>query len=231
QLSTGREWCEDAPTYSQRPGSSFIDPPQLATMVRGGERIGDEELDQAQPVSPPKRVLILGPSGSGKSTLARQIGERLDLPVIHLDATNWNPGWVQTERAHFRERVAEAVRGDVWVMDGNDTSDLDLRLPRAEAVIWLDLPRYVYFRAPCGDPSRTTGTRGMTSVPAARSDSIYRFSGIGCGPTRRAAAPGMQRSWPICRQQSAGSFCDLLAKWRHSPTACTNGLPHSLLAA
>ena len=114
-------------------------------MVRGGERIGDEELDQAQPVSPPKRVLILGPSGSGTSTLARQIGERLDLPVIHLDATNWNPGWVQTERAHFRERVAEAVRGDVWVMDGNDTSDLDLRLPRAEAVIWLDLPRYVYF--------------------------------------------------------------------------------------
>jgi adenylate kinase family enzyme len=92
-----------------------------------------------------KRILILGPSGAGKSTLARQIGERLDLPVVHLDAINWNPGWVQTERTQFRDRVAQAARGDTWVMDGNYTTDLDLRLSRAEAVIWLDLPRHVYF--------------------------------------------------------------------------------------
>jgi adenylate kinase family enzyme len=93
-----------------------------------------------------KRILILGPSGAGKSTLARHIGERLGLPVVHLDALNWNPGWVQTEMAQFRERVAEAARGDTWVMDGNYTlTHLDLRLSRAEAVIWLDLPRYVYF--------------------------------------------------------------------------------------
>jgi adenylate kinase family enzyme len=30
-------------------------------------------------------------------------------------------------------------------MDGNYTAHLDLRLPTAEAVIWLDLPRHVYF--------------------------------------------------------------------------------------
>jgi adenylate kinase family enzyme len=98
-----------------------------------------------QPVSAARRILILGPSGAGKSTLARQIGERRDLPVVHLDAINWTPGWVEAERAQFRERVAEAARGDAWVMDGNYTNHLDLRLPRAEAVIWLDLPRHVYF--------------------------------------------------------------------------------------
>ena len=114
-------------------------------MFAGESGLAMKEPDQAQPVSPPKRILILGPSGSGKSTLARQIGGRLDLPVVHLDAINWNPGWVQTARAQFRERVAEAVRGDITVMDSNYTSDLDLRLPRAEAVIWLDLPRHVYF--------------------------------------------------------------------------------------
>jgi adenylate kinase family enzyme len=93
----------------------------------------------------PKRILILGPSGAGKSTLARCVGERLGLPVVHLDAINWNPGWVQTETGRFRERVAEAAASDTWVMDGNYTAHIDLRLPRAEAVIWLDLPRYVYF--------------------------------------------------------------------------------------
>ena len=30
-------------------------------------------------------------------------------------------------------------------MDGNYTTHLDLRLRRAEAVIWLDLPRSIYF--------------------------------------------------------------------------------------
>jgi adenylate kinase family enzyme len=93
----------------------------------------------------PKRILILGPSGAGKSTLARRIGARLQLPIVHLDAINWNPGWVQTEIGRFRERVAEAASREMWVMDGNYTTHLDLRLPRAEAVIWLDLPRYVYF--------------------------------------------------------------------------------------
>jgi adenylate kinase family enzyme len=92
-----------------------------------------------------KRILVLGPNGAGKSTLARQLGERLDLPVVHLDAIYWNPGWVGTDIAQFRERVEEAAKGDAWVMDGNYTAHLDLRLARAEAVIWLDLPRYVYF--------------------------------------------------------------------------------------
>ena len=93
----------------------------------------------------PKRIVILGPSGAGKSTLARRIGERVGLPVVHLDAIYWNPGWVPTEVGQFRERIAQAAAGDAWVMDGNYTRHLDLRLPRAEAVIWLDLPRYVYF--------------------------------------------------------------------------------------
>jgi adenylate kinase family enzyme len=93
----------------------------------------------------PKRVLILGPSGAGKSTLARCIGARLGLPVVHLDVFNWNPGWVQTEAGLFRRRVAEAAAREAWVMDGNYIAHLDLRLPRAEAAIWLDLPRYIYF--------------------------------------------------------------------------------------
>lgn len=93
-----------------------------------------------------KRIVILGPCGAGKSTLARRIGERLGLPVVHLDRFNWNPGWVQTEASRFREQVAEAVKWDTWVMDGNYTGGhLDLRLSRSHAVVWLDLPRYIYF--------------------------------------------------------------------------------------
>jgi adenylate kinase family enzyme len=93
----------------------------------------------------PRRILVLGPSGAGKSTLARRIGARLDLPVVHLDTFHWNPGWIESETSRFRQRLAAAAAGDAWVMDGNYTAHLDLRLPRTEVVIWLDLPRRVYF--------------------------------------------------------------------------------------
>lgn len=92
-----------------------------------------------------QRIMIIGPSGAGKSTLARKIGSELSLPVIHLDALNWGPDWTQRDAASFRQSVAERAAGEAWVMDGNYAETFDLRLPRVQAVIWLDLPRYIYF--------------------------------------------------------------------------------------
>ena len=96
-------------------------------------------------MSKPTRILVLGPSGAGKSTLAREIGARLGLPVVHLDALFWEPGWVESDETVFRARIAAAVATDAWVIDGNYSRHLDMRLARAHAVIWLDLPRSVYF--------------------------------------------------------------------------------------
>ena len=93
----------------------------------------------------PRRIIVLGPSGAGKSTLARAIGKNLEIPVVHLDAINWLPGWAQRDTAGFRELLSEFATRDAWVMDGNYSAHLDIRLPRTEAVVWLDLPRHVYF--------------------------------------------------------------------------------------
>jgi adenylate kinase family enzyme len=92
-----------------------------------------------------RRIMIIGPSGSGKSTLARAIGARVGLPVTHLDALFWLPGWVESDEPSFRERIATAANADSWVIDGNYSRHYDLRLPRADTIIFLDLPRRVYF--------------------------------------------------------------------------------------
>lgn len=90
----------------------------------------------------PQRIVVVGCSGGGKSTLARALGDRLGLPVVHLDVLFWQPGWVGSAREPFRARVAEALAGDRWVVDGSFANTLDLRLPRADLLVVVDLPRW-----------------------------------------------------------------------------------------
>jgi adenylate kinase family enzyme len=91
-----------------------------------------------------QRIVILGNAGAGKSTLARAIGARLGLSVVHLDRLFWSPGWVEPDADTFRQQVREAVAGQAWVCEGNYARrTFDLRLPRADLVIWLDMPRWL----------------------------------------------------------------------------------------
>jgi adenylate kinase family enzyme len=92
-----------------------------------------------------RRILIVGSSGTGKSTVARAIGARLGLPVIHLDNHYWRPGWVPSDDADFDARVAALAAADRRVIDGQYSRTWDLRVGRADMIVWLDLPRRVYF--------------------------------------------------------------------------------------
>ncbi|MEZ5849539.1 MAG: topology modulation protein [Hyphomicrobiaceae bacterium] len=87
---------------------------------------------------------MIGPSGAGKSSLARAIGGACGLPVFHLDRLYWQPGWREPDRTEFRAKVQAVAARPAWVIDGGYHSSLDLRLPRATHLIWLDLPRRIY---------------------------------------------------------------------------------------
>ena len=89
---------------------------------------------------------MLGHSGAGKSTVAAELGQILELPVVHLDRLSWLPGWQELDRGAFVEQVRTAAQQQRWIIDGNYTGTLSLRLPRAQAVIWLDysLPRCLW---------------------------------------------------------------------------------------
>jgi adenylate kinase family enzyme len=90
-----------------------------------------------------QRVVIVGSGGAGKSTLARELGQRLGLPVIHLDREHWRAGWIETPRDEWAERVARLVTGERWVIDGNYGGTIEARLRACDTAIFLDLPRSV----------------------------------------------------------------------------------------
>jgi adenylate kinase family enzyme len=89
-----------------------------------------------------QRVLIIGPCGAGKSTLAQRLGPILDLPVIHLDALNWQPGWVMSPDEVFRSRMLDVLCRPQWIIDGNYGGSVHVRIAHADTVIFLDFPRW-----------------------------------------------------------------------------------------
>jgi adenylate kinase family enzyme len=90
--------------------------------------------------SPPRRISVVGSTGSGKTTFARELARRLGVPHVELDALAWGPNWKLVPVDVFQERVARAVEGDAWVIDGNygGRGARDLVWPRADTVVWLD---------------------------------------------------------------------------------------------
>jgi adenylate kinase family enzyme len=90
---------------------------------------------------PIQRIAILGSSGSGKSTLGRQIAEITGLPLHPLDRVFWKPGWEESSKEDFDRAHAAIVAQDRWIIDGNYSRTAELRLNRADVVVFLEFPR------------------------------------------------------------------------------------------
>ena len=96
-----------------------------------------------------EKILIIGCSGSGKSTLAVALGEKLDLPVVHLDQLWWKEGWRNVTREEFDSRLAMAMNMDGWIIDGNYSRTMEMRLAKCDTVIYLDFNRWACLRGMC----------------------------------------------------------------------------------
>jgi adenylate kinase family enzyme len=90
-----------------------------------------------------QRVIIVGCSGAGKSTMAGALGRITGLPVVHLDAHYWRPGWTAPSESEWDDQLAELLRGDRWIMDGNFGRTMGVRMAAADTVVFLDFPRRI----------------------------------------------------------------------------------------
>lgn len=90
-----------------------------------------------------RRISVVGTSGSGKSWLATRLVSELAIPRLELDALRHLPAWQPRPDHEFAQHVREFVAQDAWVVDGNYFSLVTEQIvwPRADTVVWIDLPR------------------------------------------------------------------------------------------
>ncbi|MYW04615.1 topology modulation protein [Streptomyces sp. SID3343] len=86
-----------------------------------------------------RKVLVVGVSGAGKTVLAHELGERLGLPVTHLDGLYYRDDWSVLPAEEFAEAQREIVARPSWIIDGNHAATLDIRLAAADTVVFLDI--------------------------------------------------------------------------------------------
>lgn len=112
-----------------------------------------------------ERTVIIGNSGSGKSTLAQAIADLTHIPAIDLDLLHWDGdgyGLKRNEDA-ARKMVLDIADKPRWIIEGVFGWLAEAALPKATALIWLDLPWSL-----CRDGLLARGLRrGATSHDAA----------------------------------------------------------------
>lgn len=87
-----------------------------------------------------KRIMIIGCSGSGKSTFSRELQKKTCLPLFHLDMLFWNKDKTHVSREVFDEHLNEILKRESWIIDGNYSRTLEMRLKACDTVFLLDFP-------------------------------------------------------------------------------------------
>ena len=77
-----------------------------------------------------QRIAVLGSGRAGQSTFAIELGRRRGLPVIHLDEHVLATGLGRNPYRAVACAPPAAARCDRWIVDGNYSSTLEMRLNR-----------------------------------------------------------------------------------------------------
>ncbi len=87
-----------------------------------------------------QKILVTGCPGAGKSTFARRLRDLTGLPLYYLDLLWHKPDGTNVSREEFDAGLADILRRDRWIIDGNYLRTLEARLAACDAVFLLDFP-------------------------------------------------------------------------------------------
>lgn len=86
------------------------------------------------------KVLVVGPSGAGKSIMSCKLRDILKLPLYHLDNIFWKKDRTHITREEFDTKLSGLLSKDSWIIDGDYSRTYEIRMQRADTIVFLDYP-------------------------------------------------------------------------------------------
>ena len=87
-----------------------------------------------------RKIIVIGCPGAGKSTFARKLHDVTGMPLYYLDMIFHNPDKTTIDKDEFDRKLQKIIARDQWIIDGNYTRTMPLRIEAAEQVFFFDLP-------------------------------------------------------------------------------------------
>ena len=87
-----------------------------------------------------KKIIVIGCPGSGKTTFAEKLNICTGLPLFYLDAIWHKPDKTHISRDEYDKRLDEILKTDQWIIDGNYSRTIEVRLKQCDTVFLFDLP-------------------------------------------------------------------------------------------
>lgn len=116
------------------------------------------------------KIIVIGCPGSGKSTFSKKLHQITDIPLYHLDMMYWNSDKTIVNKDIFLERLLSTIKTDKWIIDGNYSSTMELRIQHCDTIIFLDYPVDI-----CLNGISKRKGKERTDIPWIENDEDFEF--------------------------------------------------------
>ena len=164
---------------------------------------------------------MLGSPGSGKTLLATILSRQLGLELVRLDDFFWKPGPMRMPTDEWGTLVVTLANRPSWVMDGTYEASLDLRIPAADAIVYIQSSRWVCLWRVVSRRLLSRWRQGDESAPGHALTSffvryVFRFPAVTQPEVFRLIAD-QGRGKPLIVLDGANDVALLIRRLEHEP--------------
>lgn len=92
------------------------------------------------------KIAVVGNAGGGKTVLSRRLGQRLNIPVTHVDSIQFLPGMIIRPHQESINVLLEVQSTKDWIIDGYGPLDILIkRFEVADRIIFVDFPIWHHY--------------------------------------------------------------------------------------